>query len=153
MSTLRAVDLIKTAATNISGVSFITGTRLLNNIEADNITLPVCILDRPIRIPVEVAAGGRMIEQFECTVFFFDKSELEYQFDLHEPIIGAMKLNADQFIVNLNSFSDYVLRIEGVVYSDLINALDSNLTGVQLSFTMRLIPDQEQVCPVGTYTP
>jgi hypothetical protein len=153
MSTLRAVDLIKTAATNISGVSFITGTRLLNNIEADNITLPVCILDRPIRIPVEFAAGGRMIEQFECTVFFFDKSELEYQFDLHEPIIGAMKLNADQFIVNLNSFSDYVLRIEGVVYTDLINALDSNLTGVQLSFTMQLIPDQEQVCPVGTYTP
>jgi hypothetical protein len=153
MSTLRAVDLIKTAATNISGVSFITGTRLLNNIEADNITLPVCILDRPIRIPVEVAAGGRMIEQFECTVFFFDKSELEYQFDLHEPIIGAMKLNADQFIVNLNSFSDYVLRIESLVYTDLINALDSNLTGVQLSFTMQLIPDQEQVCPVGTYTP
>jgi hypothetical protein len=153
MSTLRAVDLIKTAATNISGLSFITGTRLLNNIEADNITLPVCILDRPIRIPVEVAAGGRMIEQFECTVFFFDKSELEYQFELHEPIIGAMKLNADQFIVNLNSFSDFILNIEGVVYTDLINALDSNLTGVQVTFTLNLLPESEQVCPVGTFVP
>lgn len=153
MSTLRAVDLIRTAAENIDGLSFLTGTRLLANIEADNISLPVCILDRPIRIPVEVAAGGRMIEQFECTVFFFDKSELEYQFEFHEPIVGAMKLNADQFIVNLNSFSDYVLNISGVVYTDLINALDSNLTGVQITFTMDLIPEAEQVCPTGTFTP
>ena len=153
MSTLRAVDLIRTAAENITGLSFLTGTRLLANIEADNISLPVCILDRPIRIPVTVAAGGRMIEQFECTVFFFNKSELEYQFEFHEPIVGAMKLNADQFIVNLNSFSDYVLNIGSVVYTDLINALDSNLTGVQVTFTMDLIPEAEQVCPTGSFTP
>ncbi len=153
MSTLRAVDLIRTAAENIDGLSFLTGTRLLANIEADNISLPVCILDRPIRIPVTVAAGGRMIEQFECTVFFFNKSELEYQFEFHEPIVGAMKLNADQFIVNLNSFSDYVLNVSSVVYTDLINALDSNLTGVQVTFNLDLIPEAEQVCPTGTFVP
>ena len=144
MSTLRAVDLIRTAAENIDGLSFLTGTRLLANIEADNISLPVCILDRPIRIPVTVAAGGRMIEQFECTVFFFDKSELEYQFEFHEPIVGAMKLNADQFIVNLNSFSDYVLNVSSVVYTDLINALEILLDLVIVLIILVLRDGQEQ---------
>jgi hypothetical protein len=153
MSTLRAVELIQTAAASIPNVNFITGTRLLNNIEADDIGLPVCILDRPIRIPQTIEAGGLLKERFSCTVFFFDKSELEYQFEQHEPIIGAMKLVSDQFLINLDSFSDYIESVESIEVTDLINALDSNLTGVQVSFSLSLFPLDEQVCPTGSFTP
>lgn len=153
MSTLRAVDLIKTAAENIEGFTFITGTRFLSNIEADDISLPICILDRPVRIPITIEAGGLLKEQFSCTVLFFNKSELEYQFEQHEPIIGAMKLAADQFIVNLDSFNQYIESVTNIVYTDLINALDTNLTGVQVTFDLALYPLDEQVCPTGTFTP
>ena len=153
MSTLRAVDLIKTAAENIEGFTFITGTRFLSNIEADDISLPICILDRPVRIPITIESGGLLKEQFSCTVLFFNKSELEYQFEQHEPIIGAMKLAADQFIVNLDSFNQYIESVSSIVYTDLINALDTNLTGVQVTFDLALYPLDEQVCPTGSFTP
>jgi hypothetical protein len=153
MSTLRAVELIKTAAENIDGFTFITGTRFLSNIEADNISLPICILDRPLTILKSFESGGLLLENFRCTVFFFDKSELEYQFEEHEPIIGRMNLAANQFLVNLNSFTDYVRSITQISGIDPINALDSNLTGVQFSFELTLYPLDEQVCPTGTFDP
>jgi len=153
MSTLRAVDLIKTAAENIEGFTFITGTRLMNNIEADDSSLPICILDRPLTILKSFESGGLLLENFRCTVFFFDKSELEYQFEEHEPIIGRMNLAANQFFVNLNSFTDYVRSITQISGIDPINVLDPNLTGVQFSFELTLYPLDEQVCPTGTFTP
>jgi hypothetical protein len=153
MSTLRAVELIKTAAENITGFTFITGTRLLNNIEADDQRLPLIMLVRPLSIPVTIASGGRLRDSYQCLVIFASKSELEYQFDLHEPIVGDMRLAADQFFVNLNSFSDYVQSISSITYADYINDFDANLTGVAATFTLELIPLDEQVCPTGTFVP
>lgn len=153
MSTLRAVELIKTAAENITGFTFITGTRLLNNIEADDQRLPLIMLVRPLSIPVTIASGGRLRDSYQCLVIFASKSELEYQFSLHEPIVGDMRLAADQFFVNLNSFSDYVQSISSITYADYINDFDANLTGVAATFTLELIPLDEQVCPTGTFVP
>jgi hypothetical protein len=153
MSTLRAVELIKTAAENITGFTFITGTRLLNNIEADDQRLPLIMLVRPLSIPVTIASGGRLRDSYQCLVIFASKSELEYQFALHEPIVGDMRLAADQFFVNLNSFSDYVQSISSITYADYINDFDANLTGVAATFTLELIPLDEQVCPTGTFVP
>jgi hypothetical protein len=153
MSTLRAVELIKTAAENITGFTFITGTRLLNNIEADDQRLPLIMLVRPLSIPVTIASGGRLRDSYQCLVIFASKSELEYQFALHEPIVGDMRLAADQFFVNLNSFSDYVQSISSITYADYINDFDANLTGVAATFTLELIPLDEQVCPTGTFIP
>lgn len=153
MSTLRAVELIKTAAENITGFAFITGTRLLNNIEADDKRLPLVMLVRPLSIPVTIARGGRLRDSYQCLVIFANKSELEYQFELHEPIVGDMRLAADQFFVNLNSFSDYVQSITSITYADYINDFDANLTGIAATFTIELVPLDEQVCPTGVFVP
>ena len=153
MSQLRAVELIKAASEAVAGYTFMTGTRSLNNIETDNITLPIVVLDRPLRINKTVASGGGINEVYNITIAIFDQTEIDYVFEQHEPVIFAADQAANQIIVNLNSFTDYVKAITAVEVTDLINVFDVNLSGVQMTFNIELYPEALQPCPNGTFVP
>lgn len=153
MSVLRAVELIKAAAEAVSGYTFVTGTAGLNNIQADNVTAPMVVLDRPLRINKTIAAGGGINESYQVSIGIFDLSDLSYVFDEHEPIIFSADQAANQIIVNLNSFNEYVKAITDIQVNDVINALDVNASGVFMQFTIELYPEAVQPCPDGTFVP
>lgn len=113
------------------------------NLEVDEVTNDIVILDEPVQ-SVDKSVGNILRESYLPTLFFFTKSELEFTPDQHLPLINAMRTQRKRFIKLLES-DTRIMGVSDIKTTDLVNVMDSNLTGVQLSLTV-IIKDNVSSC-------
>jgi len=153
MSELRIVGLLRAAVAGLGGYTFETGTAGMNNITSDDVQLPVVVFDRPTRIVKAIQSGGGITETYNVNLAIFDKTEFDDQFEHHEPVIFNADQAANQLIINLNSYTDYVKAITNIEVTDAVNVYDVNLSGVVVSFTLEAFAVPVQPCPDGEFVP
>ena len=126
-----------------SYLSFYYGSKGLQNINAEDLSLPICFLDYPVTRTNKLEQSGSATESFNLDLFFFDKvdnldSEIEAD---HREVIDRCDEYARQFRIRCQQSSD-IYQVDGVSTTEMINALDSNLSGVWLK--IRLIKQNNQ---------
>jgi hypothetical protein len=125
---------------------FYSGPKWLQNVQADNVSLPCVFMDQPIDFKfLRVSKFAQINEQYSPIILFCDKSQPEFTQDQHNEIIETRRLIAYQFITNLIAHPE-VSEVGEVALNDVFNFLDQNLTGVVLQFQVKLI-HEEAICP------
>jgi len=122
--------------------TFIQGNDGYQNLQADEITNDIIILDWPIVSNDDYKQGGLLEENYTVNILFLTKSEFDNMPDQHEVLIARMR---EQRRVFLNKLSTYATGPNKAVRSfgsiktiDLVNIFNSNRSGVMLS--LRITP-------------
>jgi len=144
---MRIVEILKSCSNPIMGAGlFYSGPKWLQNVQADNVSLPCVFMDQPIDFKfLRVSKFAQINEQYSPIILFCDKSQPEFTQDQHNEIIETRRLIAYQFITNLIAHPE-VSEVGDVSLNDVFNFLDQNLTGVVLQFQVKL-KHEEAICP------
>jgi hypothetical protein len=148
---MRIVEILKSCSNPIMGAGlFYSGPKWLQNVQADNVSLPCVFMDQPIDFKfLRVSKFAQINEQYSPIILFCDKSQPEFTQDQHNEIIETRRLIAYQFVTNLISHPE-VSEVGDVSLNDVFNFLDQNLTGVVLQFQVKLI-HEEAICPQAPF--
>jgi hypothetical protein len=148
---MRIVEILKSCSNPIMGAGlFYSGPKWLQNVQADNVSLPCVFMDQPIDFKfIRDSKYAQIKEQYQPIILFCDKSEPEFTQEQHNEIIETRRLIANQFITNLISHPD-VFEVYEVSLNDVFNFLDQNLTGVVLQFQVKLKPE-DAICPQAPF--
>lgn len=148
---MRIVEILKSCSNPIMGAGlFYSGPKWLQNVQADNVSLPCVFMDQPIDFKfIRDSKYAQIKEQYQPIILFCDKSEPEFTQEQHNEIIETRRLIAYQFITNLIAHPE-VFEVYEVSLNDVFNFLDQNLTGVVLQFQVKLKPE-EAICPQAPF--
>ncbi len=103
----------------------------------------IVYLDWPIRSD-DTLTFVSISERYTVKLAFLEKSELEYTPEQHRPLIDRQRRQKNKFLFALSQ-ADLVDEITDISSSDIINIFDSNKSGVDLQFRIRIAPS-EPVC-------
>ena len=148
---MRIVEILKSCSNPIMGAGlFYSGPKWLQNVQADNVSLPCVFMDQPIDFKfIRDSKFAQIKEQYSPIILFCDKSQPEFTQEQHNEIIEWKRNVANQFITNLISHPE-VFDVGEVSLHDVFNFLDQNLTGVVLQFQVKLKPE-EGICPQAPF--
>jgi hypothetical protein len=148
---MRIVEILKSCSNPIMGAGlFYSGPKWLQNVQADNVSLPCVFMDQPIDFKfIRDSKYAQIKEQYSPIILFCDKSQPEFTQDQHNEIIESKRYVANQFVTNLISHPE-VLEVYEVALNDVFNFLDQNLTGVVLQFQVKL-KGEDGICPQAPF--
>jgi hypothetical protein len=129
---------------------FYSGPKWLQNVQADNVSLPCVFMDQPIDFKfIRDSRFAQVREKYSPIILFCDKSQPEFTQEQHNQISEIRRQIANQFIINLISHPE-VQDVDEVSLNDVFNFLDQNLTGIVLQFQVKLKPE-EAYCPQAPF--
>lgn len=148
---MRIVEILKSCSNPIMGAGlFYSGPKWLQNVQADNVSLPCVFMDQPIDFKfIRDSKYAQIKEQYSPIILFCDKSQPEYTQEQHNEIIENKRYVANQFVTNLISHPE-VFEVGEVALNDVFNFLDQNLTGVVLQFQVKL-KQEDGICPQAPF--
>lgn len=123
--------------------TFREGWKQFQNLVDDEQLTDIVYLDWPIKSD-DILVGASVHERFFVRMAFLEKSELEYTPEQHRPIIDRQRRQKNKFLFALSQ-ADLVDEVTDASSSDIINVFNSNKSGVDLQFRIRIAPS-EPVC-------
>lgn len=131
------VSLIQTIAESIGSPAptFIHGEKSFANLAIDSINTGVVILDEPIKSNDTLTVSGTLLENYQITLFFLDKSELDWTPTQRNTIVESQRENRRLFINDISS-NENVKSISNIITTNIPFIYNSVFTGIICQFTV-----------------
>ncbi len=129
------VNALPLVAEGNTYATFLHGEKSFQNLKADEIQNTIVFLDEPITSEDQLKKSGYIEEEYPLSMFFANKSELEFTPAQHRVIIDAMRVLSKRFLLRLQANSN-IRDVKKVTRVDIVNVFDVNLSGVILRCTV-----------------
>lgn len=137
-ASVRTNDIVRQRIKEIAcriGMRYVFASVGEANVILDNGDFPVLLEVLPLTGRVDVQLG-QFKDAPNCTLFFVDKTELDYNAEREQPTIARMKQKAFEFIAECNR-SGYFEPITTANYELLYDRLDVTVSGVALNVQLQ----------------
>lgn len=138
--TIKAIVKAIIAALPIPG-SFLFGWKSFQNFKADEEPIfPIRYMDSPIVSNDSLKQSGLIESDFPLTIFFGDKTALDWTPEQHDVIIQVQRAAAAKFITACQNHPE-IHFVKSAKRTEMVNVFDLNLSGVVLEITLTPFED------------